>query len=88
MQVADSLMMFIQSAQMFLQNELRIPFRNEVVKYMIVHHFEKFSAAYSRYRHSPDESARHAIAEVLKYSEQQYEASAERARSTHQNIPV
>lgn len=86
MPVPDSLMMFIQSAQLFLQNEVRIPVKDEVVKYMIVHNFEGFSAAYSRYRVSADESARRRIKDLIDHAEAQYNLALNSANNP--DVPV
>jgi len=88
MKTPDSLMMFVQSAMMFLNNEVRIPVSEEVVKHMIIHHFDQFSAAYSRYRVSADESSRRQIAEIIKKSERLHSEAVTRAHESSRNIPV
>jgi len=88
MKSADSLTMFVQSAQLFLRNEIRIPVRDEVVQYMITNNFAEFSAAYLRHRKCPDPSSRQQIYAVIKKSEEEYNCAIDRARENARNIPV
>ena len=88
MNQTDSLTMFIQSAQLFLKNEVQIPVREEVVKYMVVNYFDEFSAAYMEYRNAPNVNSIQRIKNVLMATQAKYEAALVRARECTRNVPV
>lgn len=87
MKAPDSLMMFVDSAQHFLANELRLPVGNEIVKYMIINHFDLFSSAYSRFRANRDEASRRNLADVIKQVEAQFNLAKTRAVEAAHSVP-
>lgn len=57
--------MFVECAKLFLRNEVQIPISDEAAKYLIVYHFDSFSAAYMRYRETPNDAARELLLNVI-----------------------
>jgi len=77
----SSLANFVQSALLFLKNEIHADVTDELVTYIIVYHFDSFSAAYMNYRDQPDDSTRAQILKVI-------ELARERQTSTDESQSV
>lgn len=77
----SSLANFVQSAMLFLKNEIHVDVTEELVTYIIVYHFDSFSAAYMKYRDQQDDSTRAQIVRVV-------ELARERQTSTDESQSV
>lgn len=62
---SSSLASFVQSAMLFLKNEIHADVTEELVTYIIVYHFDSFSAAYMKYREQQDDNTRAQILKVI-----------------------
>lgn len=78
---SSSLASFVQSAMLFLKNEIHADVSEELVTYIIVYHFDSFSSAYMKYRETQNDENRAQILKVI-------ELARERQISTDESQSV
>jgi hypothetical protein len=79
---SSSLASFVQSAMLFLKNEIHANVTEELVTYILVYHFDSFSAAYMKYREEQNDSTKAQILKVIELARERQTSTEEPMEKT------